>query len=134
MNCLSIAEQISVMIDFIYHHKFEREIVKLERRFRNIKQGLAIFQRLCEEQFHTANPRSVIAPAKLHRIKQNDIWSLWKVELVIPKSNLRPNQLPRMWFCVQGGKIGLLCISTHIDNYNDNDMNDIAIERLNDIF
>ena len=76
----------------------------------------------------------VIAPAKLHRVRQNDIWSLWKIELVIPKSNLCPNQFPRMWFCVQGAKIGFLCIVTHIDNYKDNDINRIALERLTDIF
>ena len=60
--------------------------------------------------------------------------SIWKVELVIPKSNLRPNQFPRMWFCVQGNKIAFLCIATHIDNYNDNNLDNIAKERLNDIF
>ena len=134
MNCLFIAELILAMIDFIYHQKFKKEIADLSRRFRNLKEGIESFQRLCEVQFHSANPQSVIAPAKLHRITQNDIWSLWKIELVIPKSNLRPNQFPRMWFCVQGEKIGFLCISTHIDNYKDNEMNRIAIERLTDIF
>lgn len=122
------------MLDFIYHSKFEKEIAKLERRFRNLREGLKAFQRLCEVQFHPANPQGIIAPAKLHRIKQNGIWSLWKVELVIPKSGLRPNQFPRVWFCVQGAKIGFLCIATHVDNYNDNTLNDIALERLSDIF
>lgn len=114
--------------------KLEKEIVALTRRFRGLKEGLKSFQRLCEVQFHPTNPQGVIAPAKLHRITQNDIWSLWKIELVVPKSGLRPNQFPRLWFCVQGSKIGLLCIATHIDNYKDNDINNIALERLTDIF
>lgn len=122
------------MIDFIYHPKLEKEIVALSRRFNNIKEGLESFQRLCEVQFHPTDPQRVIAPAKLHRITQNDIWTLWKIELVIPKSGLRPNQFPRMWFCVQGVRIGFLCIATHIDNYRDDDMDRIASERLNDIF
>ena len=134
MNYLFIAEQISTMLDFIYHPKFEKEIVALKRRFPNIKQGLESFQRLCEVQFHPTDPQRVIALAKLHRITQNDIRSLWKIELIIPKSNLRPNQFPRMWFCVRGAKIGFLCIATHIDNYDDNDINRVALERLNDIF
>jgi len=134
MNYLFIAGQILTMLDFIYHPKFEKEIAALKRRFCNIKEGLISFQRLCEVQFHPANPQRVIAPAKLHRITQNDIWGLWKIELVIPKSGLRPNQFPRIWFCVQGAKIGFLCIATHIKNYNDNDMNRQALERLNDIF
>ena len=134
MNYLFIAERILAMIDFICHPKFKKEIVNLSRRFRNLKEGIKSFQRLCEVQFHPVNPQRIIAPAKLHRITQNDIWSLWKIELVIPKSNLRPNQLPRMWFCVQGEKIGLLCIATHIDNYKDNNTNKVALERLTDIF
>lgn len=134
MNYLSIAGLISAMIDFIYHPKLESEIAALERRFSHLKEGLRSFQRLCEVQFDPTNPQRIIAPAKLHRITQKDIWELWKVELVIPKSGLRPNQFPRLWFCVQGAKIGFLCIATHIDNYNDNEMNDRAIERLTDIF
>jgi len=134
MNYLFIAERILVMIDFIYHSKFEKEIVALRRRFKHIEQGIEMFQRLCEKQFHPTNPQRVIAPAKLHRISQNDIWTLWKIELVIPKSNLRPNQFPRMWFVVQGSKIGFLCIGTHVDNYNDKNMERLAIERLTDIF
>ena len=122
------------MIDFIFHPKFEKEIAALKRRFRNIDKGLKSFRMLCETQFHPTNPQRVIAPAKLHRITQNDIWSLWKVELVIPKSGLRPNQFPRIWFCAQGAKIGFLCAATHADNYKDNRVNDIALERLTDIF
>ena len=122
------------MIDFIYHPKFEKEVAALERRFKNIRDGLKSFQMLCEVQFHPINPRVVITPAKLHRIKQSNIQSLWKIELVISKSNLQPNQFPRMWFCAQGTKIGFLCIATHIDNYRDNNINEIALKRLSDIF
>jgi len=134
MNYLFTVGQILIMIDFIYHPKFEKEIVALKRRFHGLKEGLEVFQRLCEVQFHPISPQRIIPPAKLHRITQNDIWGLWKVELVLPKSGLRPNQFPRLWFCVQGAKIGFLCIATHTDNYSDNNMNRIAIERLTDIF
>jgi len=122
------------MLNFIYHPKFEKDIANLERRFRGLREGLESFKRLCEVQFHPTNPQSIIAPAKLHRRKQNDLWSLWKIELVVPKSNLRPNQFPRMWFCVQGINLGFLCIATHIDNYDDNSMDRIALEHLSDIF
>ena len=59
---------------------------------------------------------------------------MWKIELVIPKSGLRPNQYPRMWFAVKGFNIVFLCIATHIDNYNDKEMNKIALSRVTDIF
>lgn len=122
------------MIDFIYHPRLEKEIAGLERRFKNVQGALESFKRLCEVQFHPTNPQAVIAPAKLHRVTQNDTWSLWKIELVIPGSGLRPNQFPRMWFAVQGSKMAFLCMGSHVDNYRDRDMDGEATDRLTDIF
>jgi|SRR3972149_5407397 len=122
------------MIEFLYHDGLQKEIAALERRFRTIRKGFFAFERLCEVQFNPTNPRQVIAPAKLHRITQNDTWTLWKVELVVPNSGLRPNQWPRMWFVVKGAIIVFLCVSSHIDNYNDEDMNQLALSRVSDFF
>lgn len=122
------------MIEFLYHDGIQKEIAVLTRRFRTIRDGFASFERLCEMQFHSINPRQVIAPAKLHRVRQNDLWTLWKVELVIPNSNLRPNQWPRMWFVVKGAMIAFLCISSHIDNYKDLEIDSLALSRISDLF
>ena len=122
------------MIEFLYHDGIQKEIAALERRFRTIRDGFSAFERLCEVQFNPTNPRQVIAPAKLHRITQNDIWTLWKTELVVPNSGLRPNQWPRMWFVVKGAIIAFLCISSHVDNYNDENMNRLALSRVSDFF
>lgn len=122
------------MIEFLYHDGIQKEIAALERRFRCIRDGLRAFERLCEVQFHPTDPKQVIAPAKLHRITQNDVWTMWKVELVIPDSGLRPNQYPRMWFAVKGAIITFLCIMTHVDNYKDAKMNRVALSRISDLF
>ncbi|MBI3305004.1 hypothetical protein HYZ80_01610 [Candidatus Parcubacteria bacterium] len=122
------------MIQFLYHDSFQKEIAALERRFHTIRDGLSAFEKLCEVQFNPASPRQVIAPAKLHRVTQNDIWTLWKVELVVPNSGLRPNQWPRMWFVVRGAIIAFLCVSSHIGNYNDESMNRLALSRASDFF
>ena len=122
------------MIEFLYHDGIQKEIAAQERRFRRIRDGFKAFERLCEAQFHPTNPMQVIAPAKLHRIKQNNIWTMWKVDLVIPDSGLRPNQYPRMWFAVKGVIVAFLCISTHIDNYKDDEMNRLALSRITDLF
>ncbi len=122
------------MIEFLYHDNFQKEIAVLARRFNHLHEGLEIFKRLCDVQFHTTNPKQVIAPAKLHRVIQNDLWTLWKIEMVVPKAGLRPNQYPRVWFTVKGSIIAFLCITTHIDNYSDNEMNKIALFRVSDIF
>ncbi len=122
------------MIEFLYHDGIQKEIAALERRFHTIREGFVSFERLCDVQFNPTSPRQVIAPAKLHRITQNDLWTLWKIELVIPNSGLRPNQCPRMWFVVKGAIIAFLCISSHIDNYKDSEMDRLAFSRISDLF
>lgn len=122
------------MIQFLYHDGFKKEIVALERRFRTIQAGLVAFERLCEVQFSSTNPQQVIAPAKLHRVTQNDIWTLWKTELVVPNSGLRPNQWPRMWFVVKGEIVAFLSVSSHVDNYDNEDINRLALSRVSDFF
>ena len=122
------------MIQFLYHESFLKEITALERRFPTVRDGLYSFERLCEVQFNPTNPKQIIAPAKLHRVTQNNIWVLWKVELVIPNSGLRPNQWPRVWFVVRGAVVVFLCISSHIDNYNDEKINRMALSRVLDFF
>lgn len=123
-----------MMIQFLYHDGIQKEIAILEKRFVTIRDGLSAFERLCEVQFNPISPRQVIAPAKLHRITQNDVWTLWKTELVLPKSGLRPSQWPRMWFVVKGEIIVFLCTSSHVDNYNDKDMDHLALSRVSDFF
>jgi hypothetical protein len=120
------------MIEFIHHPSFQKEAAKLKRRFSFLDKALNSFKMLCDFQFNPLNPQQRIAPAKLHRITQNDLWSIWKIELSVP--NVRPNQSPRVWFAVKGSNIAFLCIATHVDNYSDNQMNQEATGRANDIF
>jgi hypothetical protein len=120
------------MIEFFYHDGIKKEIVVLERRFHTIKKAFSSFERLCEVQFNPLNPKQVISPAKIHRINKNDIWTLWKVELVVPDCGLRPNQYPRMLFVVKGAVVIFLCISTHVDNYDDKKITDLALLRVTD--
>ncbi len=122
------------MIEFLGHDSFSNELSSLIRRFPTLGDGLDNFKNLCEVQFHPINPEQVIAPGKLHRLSQNDSWVLWKIELLVPKSGLRPNQWPRMWFVVKGGFIGFLTICSHVDNYNDDEMTRLASERISDLF
>lgn len=123
------------MITFIYHEGIEREIARLGRKWHGLRQeGFKRFELLCEKQFHPLSPQQVIGPGKLHRITQNDVWTMWKVELIVPNAGLRPNQYPRVWFAVKGAIISFLCIASHIDNYDDSEKEQIALERVADIF
>ncbi len=123
------------MIEFRYHPAFEKEIAALKkRRLRYIKESLYGFQKLCEFHFHPTNPEVRIDPGKLHRVTQNDIWTMWKIELAVIKSGLRTNQFPRIWFVVSGATVAFLCITDHVKNYKDSKMDKLALSRATDLF
>lgn len=120
-------------VNFLSHDQFESELKKLSKSS-PILAGMESVKRLLEKQFDPLNPEVVIPPGKIHRVHQNDVWSLWKIEVVLPKSGLRPNQWPRMWFVVSGDKIVFLCINSHTQNYDNNTVDKLAAERVSDFF
>lgn len=109
------------MLNFVFHPHFEKEAANLKRRFPYFEAGLESFKRICDVHFDPIIPKQVIAPAKLHRVKCFESFTIWKVELAV--KNLRPNQFPRIWFAIRGATIAFLCVATHIDSYDDNKMN-----------
>ena len=101
------------MLEFLNHSEFDKETVDISRRFRTFNNGLESFKLICEKQFDPINPQLVIPPGKIHHRKKTELFSMWKIELVLPNSGLRPNQFPRVWFAVQGIKIAFLCVGGH---------------------
>lgn len=123
------------MIAFAFHQGFENEVATLEKkRMQFIRKSLEGFQQLCEFHFHPITPQQRIAPGKLHVVTQNSDWKIWKTELPIIHSGLRPNQYPRIWFAQSGATIAFLCIGSHTDNYDDGEMNRLALERVTEMF
>lgn len=120
------------MINFVIHPRFEKEAASLKRRFPFFESGVEAFKRICEVHFNPINPKQVIAPAKLHRVKCFGDFTIWKIELAV--KNLRSNQFPRVWFAIRGATMVFLCAATHIDNHNDNNMNREAEILINSIF
>lgn len=120
------------MLNFLNHPSFEKEAAVLQRRFPKFTDGYESFKRICEVHFHPINPKQVIAPGKIHRVKDFENHTLWKVELVV--KNLRSSQFPRIWFAVKGSTLVFLCARTHIDNYNNNEVDRITESRVTDIF
>jgi len=123
------------MSEFRLHPLFEKELAALEkRRMRYFRESLSGFQRLCEVHFNPINPEMRINPGKLHRVMQFNDGAIWKTELAVIKSGLRPNQYPRIWFFVSGVKIVFLCVADHVNNYRDAETDKIAIKRAKDFY
>lgn len=120
------------MLNFFFHPKFEKEADELKRRFNAFDESFAAFKRICAVQFDPINPVQVIASGKIHRLKTLYASTIWKVEIAV--KNLRSNQSPRLWFAVKGENVAFLCIKSHSDNYDNNEIDRIAELRINDIF
>lgn len=120
------------MLNFVFHSHFEKEAASFKRRFPFFEAGIESFKRICEVHFDPINPRQVIAPAKLHRVKCFGSSTIWKIELAV--KNLRSNQFPRVWFAVRGATVVFLCVATHIDNHDDNTMNREAEKLVESVF
>ncbi len=116
---------------WLEHDSFGREFKKFSNKFPSSIKGLEAVKKLLEAQFDPSNPKEIIAPGKIHRVHQNAIWELWKIEALVV--SLRPNQWPRIWFVVNGDAITLLVIATHIDNYDNNAMDKRALDRISDL-
>lgn len=115
------------------HDSFDAEYKKLLKKHRQLADGLKKAQKLLEAQFDPINPQAVIGPGKLHRVSANHTWEIWKIEVALIGSGLRPNQWPRMWFAVSGDTFTLLTIAVHSQNYDNNAQDALAIERYSEI-
>ena len=119
---------------FLKHDKFDKELKAIRKKQRHVDDGVKSLKKLLEKQFDPLSPIEVIGPSKIHRITDGATWCLWKVEMAIPHSGLRPNQWPRVWFGIKGDTIAFLATAQHSDNYNDNDVEERAKSRITDIF
>jgi uncharacterized phage-associated protein len=79
------------------------------------------------------NPQPIIGPGKLHRVTADHTWEIWKIEVALIGSGLKPNLWPRMWFAISGDTFTLLTIATHAQNYDNNAQDKLAAERYMEI-
>lgn len=116
---------------WLEHDAFSREFKKFSKKFSGAQKGQDALKKLLAIQFDPANPKEIIPPGKIHRVHQNAIWELWKVEAIV--AGLRPNQWPRIWLVVSGESVTFLVIGTHVDNYDNNEMDQLALKRISEL-
>lgn len=118
---------------FIRHTGFEKEIKSFSKKVGSFDQALSALERLLGFQFNPVNPQIVITPKNLHRVHISAEYELWKVNCVATKG-LRKNQMPRIYFAKRGTEIFFLCMGTHITNYDDGQLRDMAFDRVQTFF
>lgn len=123
------------MITWSEHSAFQGELKSLRKTVRSIDEDIEKVKRLLVAHFYDEqNKGNVIKPGKIHRITvANDVTGreLWKVEIITP--GLKPKLWPRMWFMIDGETIAFLAIASHKDNYDNNEVDRVAISRYQDM-
>lgn len=117
------------MIQWQQHNSYLGEFKKIAKKQRGLEEGFIKLKKLLDVYFDPINPdTNVIASGKIHQIADYAEWGLWKVEVMIV--GLKPNLWPRVWFAVHGNTITFLAIKMHNSNYDDNEIEKIALERF----
>jgi hypothetical protein len=121
------------MVNWQSHPSFEREFKKLSKRYIALDFDFAFAKRLLEQYFFHDFKIPPIAPGKLHLITKDNLRprDYWKLELSV--QHLRPNLCPRVWFVRDNNSIIFLAIASHTDNYDDNNITNLALTRYNEI-
>ena len=123
------------MIIWLQHNAYLKELKNLKKTTCSLEKDIEKVKRLLVAHFYVEQTMGkVISPGKIHRITvDNDVTrkELWKVEVMVP--GLKPNLWPRLWFMIDGENITFLAIASHKDNYNNNEVDRVAIERYRDM-
>lgn len=130
MISLTTEARISAML-WLQHDSFKKELKQFSKKQAGAESGFKLVKKLLATQFDPINPSQVIAPAKIHRVYQGPTWEVWKVEAVV--SGLKPGQWPRIWFVVNGAEITFLTMGSHIQNYDNNEKDRLALDRVSDL-
>jgi hypothetical protein len=112
------------------YRSFDKECKPLIKKYPGFLTHLEKGCRLIESHF---SHESVISSNKILHVTNdpNGQWALWKLKLYV--KGLKSGQWPRVWFGLTSNYYVLLAIRMHQDNYDDNHMNKLAVERLQEV-
>jgi hypothetical protein len=123
------ASPSSSSIAFGRHGGFEKEAKKFASKHPGFDSAMGQLERLLAQQFHPTAPRTLITPKNLHCIRKEAECELWKMSCVATPG-LRRAQMPRIYFYVRLKEIWFLCLGTHIENYDDDQLQRTAFTRM----
>ena len=115
------------------HRSFEKELKAISKKYHQASKAVDDAMRMISEHFNPENSIPIIDPGKLHHIADIRNSSVWKLELAIPNSGLRPSQWPRIWFAIESDTCAFLLLAVHTDNYDNNVKDREAISRFEEM-
>jgi hypothetical protein len=119
------------MFSFVYHESLLKEIKQFERKQPKFAKARIRLEKLLCIHFNPVTPTVVIGPKVLLRIQKNDDYEMWKV--ICATEGLKKKQSPRLYFALQELTFFMLCMGSHITNYDDRVLRDLAFSRVHDL-
>lgn len=117
------------------HNRYKKELKTLKKSIRTIEKDIERVKKLLVAHFFNEETKGkVISPGKIHKITADKSVTgreLWKIEVMTP--NVKPSLWPRLWFMLDGERITFLVVASHKTNYDNNELDRLAIRRYEDI-
>lgn len=116
-------------ICFQCHPKFEDELGRLGRGHPTTNIDYKHLCKLLSLHFDPDNPVLSISPKNLKRV--DNVGSnirVYKVNMAI--QGLSKGQSPRVYIWLETQTIWFLCMGTHVDNYDDSKLRELAKKRI----
>lgn len=122
----------SVEPSFVHHPGFDAEGARFRKKHRTFDADLRRLKALLGAHFGRP-PRHCIGPNSLYAVQKwaDDGWELWKVHCVVV--GLSSGQRPRIYFAKFSDSIALLCMDSHIEDYDDAELRARALKRLEEL-
>ena len=118
-------------IQITTHSRFDKEWEKFCNKYIEGKEALERLKRLLKKQFDNSFP-NIIGPKSIKRVPRTGDIDAWKVICTI--EGLKKKQSPRVYFLIHHENIiTFLCFGSHIQNYKDGKIREIAIKRAKEI-
>lgn len=112
---------------------FDRQYKRYLKKHKTFSNDLNKTERLLEKRFFQG-VNGLISPDKLHRIRLSSEYgvSMWKIEAM--QVGLPSKKWPRIWFGVLQDKLILLSLCSHVDNYDNNEIDRTSWTLLEEYF
>lgn len=115
-----------LQIEFDEHPRFAKDFTKFCRKHQQAKLAYRHLKNLLSLHFHPNSKNNPQFSLKvLHRVDNIGL-NLVVYKVVMNTKGISHGQAPRICFWVRGTLITFLCFGSHINNYKDSELKDLA--------
>lgn len=124
---------MDLSVEFDEHPSFEKEFKKFSKKYPNGSSAFRHLRTLLSIHFLPKNKNNPQFTLKvLHRVEGIGT-NVVVYKIIMATKGLKHGQSPRICFWLRGLYITFLCFGTHIDNYKDSELRELAKRRIREL-